>query len=118
VVEDGPPRSLRPPSAAARRIVAVLMAVGEGEVVSYGDVAEVAGLPGRARLVGQVLAATAVDVPWWRVVTATGRLVPGHESEQASLLRAEGVEVRAGRVAWAPVGRFNRRQAPLDPSSP
>jgi alkylated DNA nucleotide flippase Atl1 len=37
-------------------------------------------------------------LPWWRVVTGTGRLVPGHEAEQARRLRAEGVVVRNGRV--------------------
>jgi hypothetical protein len=38
-----------------------------------------------------------------------GRLVPGHEREQAQLLRAEGVVVRAGHVRSAPIGRFTRR---------
>jgi methylated-DNA-protein-cysteine methyltransferase-like protein len=39
-------------------------------------------------------------IPWWRVVNATGRLVPGHEREQARRLRTEGVAVdlTVGRV--------------------
>jgi alkylated DNA nucleotide flippase Atl1 len=37
-------------------------------------------------------------LPWWRVVTSTGRLVRGHEGEQARRLRAEGIVVRNGRV--------------------
>jgi alkylated DNA nucleotide flippase Atl1 len=37
-------------------------------------------------------------VPWWRVVTADGRLVPGHEKVHATRLRAEGVAVQDGRV--------------------
>jgi len=93
-----------------RRIVDVILALGPGEVTTYGDIADVAGYPKRARLVGRILATTALDVPWWRVVTVTGRLVPGHEREQAQLLRAEGVVVRAGRVKSAPTGRFTRRQ--------
>jgi methylated-DNA-protein-cysteine methyltransferase-like protein len=92
----------------ARRIVDVLMALRPGEVTTYGDIAEVAGLPGRSRLVGRLLATTELEVPWWRVVNATGRLVPGHEREQAALLRAEDVSVRAGRVVTAPTGRFSR----------
>jgi alkylated DNA nucleotide flippase Atl1 len=40
-----------------------------------------------------------LDLPWWRVVNANGRLVPGHEVEQARLLAAEGVQCRGGRVA-------------------
>jgi len=90
------------------RVIAVLRALVPGEVVSYGDVAEDAGFPGRARAVGRILAVTEVEVPWWRVVTSTGRLVPGHEAEQAQRLRAEGVLVDRGRVTGARHGRFSR----------
>lgn len=91
------------------RILAVVRALREGEVVSYGDVAEDAGLPGRSRLVGNVLAANDDDeLPWWRVVNAAGRLVPGAEREQAARLRTEDVVVRAGRVRVARFGRFSR----------
>jgi methylated-DNA-protein-cysteine methyltransferase-like protein len=92
-----------------RRIVDVIVALGPGEVTTYGDIADVAGYPKRARLVGRILGTTSRDVPWWRVVNVTGRLVPGHEREQAKLLRAEGVVVRGGRVRSAPIGRFIRR---------
>jgi methylated-DNA-protein-cysteine methyltransferase-like protein len=88
-----------------RRAVDVLAALGPGEVVSYGDVAEDAGFPGRARAVGRILA-TSEGLPWWRVVAANGRLVPGHEAEHAQRLRSEGVLVEAGRVVQAPFGRF------------
>jgi len=85
------------------------MALGEGEVTTYGDVAEVAGYPRRARLVGNLLASgQAAEAPWWRVVNAHGRLAPGHVAEQAQLLRAEGVTVVDGRVRRAPLGRFSR----------
>lgn len=88
------------------RIIAVIIALQPGEVVSYGDIAEVAGYPGRSRLVGHILATTDVELPWWRVVNAAGRLVPGHEREQTQLLRAEDVVVRDGHVRSAPHGRF------------
>lgn len=91
-----------------RRIVEVLLALLPGEVVTYGDVAVTAGFARHARLVGRILRTTEVEVPWWRVVNATGRLVPGAESEQAGLLRAEGVVVDVGRVRRAPTGRFAR----------
>ncbi len=68
-----------------------------GDVMSYGEVAEEAGYPGAARAVGNLLATTP-GLPWWRVVTQSGRLAPGHEKEQAELLRAEGVMVRGGRI--------------------
>ena len=90
----------------ARRIVDVLMALQPGEVTTYGDVAETAGYPRQARLVGRILSHTDVDVPWWRVVNVAGRLVPGHERTQAELLAEEDVIVRDGRVVSAPFGRF------------
>lgn len=95
-----------------RRVLDVLLALREGEVTTYGDVAEVAGFPRRARLVGRLLARSDLfrehEVPWWRVVNAAGRLAPGHEREQAQLLRAEGVRVAGGTVRDAPIGRFSR----------
>ena len=72
------------------RVLAVIAGLAAGEVVSYGDVAAQAGSPGAARAVGAVLAGAGDEgVPWWRVVTSTGRLVPGHEAEHARRLRAE-----------------------------
>lgn len=88
------------------RIVAVIVLLRSGEVVSYGDVAAIAGYPRHARLVGRILRSGGDDLPWWRVVTATGRLVPGVAMEQATLLRREGVEVVNGRVVRSPHGRF------------
>jgi methylated-DNA-protein-cysteine methyltransferase related protein len=79
-------------------VVRVLQSLGPGEVVTYGEVAAEAGFPGRARAVGNILATADGDLPWWRVVTASGRLVPGHEEEHARRLRAEGVAVVDGRV--------------------
>jgi methylated-DNA-protein-cysteine methyltransferase-like protein len=87
-------------------VARVLRRLRPGEVVTYGEVAAEAGHPGAARAVGSFLARTGHTVPWWRVVTSTGRLVPGHELEHARRLRAEGIEVDevAGRV------RFSRKR--------
>jgi methylated-DNA-protein-cysteine methyltransferase-like protein len=87
------------------------MALRDGEVTTYGDVADVAGYPRQSRLVGRILATTDVEVPWWRVVNASGRIVSGHADEQRALLRAEGVTVAADRVRDAPTGRFSRASA-------
>lgn len=89
-----------------RRILDVLIALQPGEVTTYGDVAETAGYPKHSRLVGRILQTTDVDVPWWRVVNAAGRLVPGAEREQTALLAEEDVIVRNGHVHSAPHGRF------------
>lgn len=77
-------------------VLRVLRRLEPGDVVTYGEVALEAGHPGAGRAVGRVLR-DGVDLPWWRVVTASGRLVPGHELRQAQLLRSEGVEVEGGR---------------------
>jgi methylated-DNA-protein-cysteine methyltransferase-like protein len=87
----------------AERAEAVIRSLPQGEVVTYGEVAREAGRPGAARAVGHLLATTA-HLPWWRVVAANGRLVPGHEAEHSRRLQAEGVTVVDGRV------RFSRRR--------
>ena len=85
-----------------QRIIEVIRAIGAGEVATYGGIAADAGFPRQARLVGRLLATIDDDLPWWRVVTSVGRLVPGHEREQAALLREEGVRVERGRVIRCP----------------
>lgn len=90
----------------ADRMLRVLVTLDPGEVVSYGDVAETAGYPRRSRAVGHLLATTEIDVPWWRVVRADGRLATDPSAQQAALLRAEGVTVRGDRVIESPAGRF------------
>lgn len=91
-----------------RRIIDVLMALDEGEVTTYGDVADVAGYPKQSRLVGRILRETVLDVPWWRIVNAQGRIRTGNPAMQAELLAAEDVLVAGGRVLDAPIGRFRR----------
>lgn len=76
-----------------RSVLEVLRSLRKGDIVTYGEVALEAGYPGRARAVGTLLASGIHKVPWWRVVNASGRLVPGHELAQATRLRREGVAV-------------------------
>ena len=91
------------------RIVAVIRSLREGEVVTYGDIAHDAGFPKMSRLVGRILSTSTDDeLPWWRVVNSAGRLVPGHERAQVSLLKAEGVQCANGKVRAAKYGRFSR----------
>jgi methylated-DNA-protein-cysteine methyltransferase-like protein len=79
----------RGPSEFEEAVLSVLRSLKSGEVVTYGEVAELAGYPGRARGVGRILAITPEDLPWWRVVGAGGRLRSPHPSLQAELLAAE-----------------------------
>lgn len=86
------------------RILAAIRRVPRGKVSTYGDIANVAGLPRRARLVGTVLRQTpgARGLAWFRIINASGRssLPDGSDAQrrQWKLLQAEGVEVRNGRV--------------------
>ncbi|MEX0705042.1 MAG: MGMT family protein [Nitriliruptoraceae bacterium] len=74
----------------ARRVLEVVAATRPGDVLTYGEVAAETGRPGAGRAVGSVLAAHGSSVPWWRVVTSSGRLVPGREAVQRSHLELEG----------------------------
>ena len=78
-------------------VEAAVRALGPGEIATYGEIAEEAGYPGAARGVGRVMAVSE-GLPWWRVVAANGRLVPGLEQEHARRLTEEGVALLRGRV--------------------
>lgn len=79
-------------------VLAMIAGLASGEIVTYGEVAAEVGKPGAARAVGSTLRRHGAGVPWWRVVAANGRLVPGNERRHAEKLAAEGVAVRNGRV--------------------
>lgn len=79
-------------------VVEVLLGTEPGDVLAYGEVAAEAGYPGAARAVGNLLRRFGQELPWWRVVTASGRLIPHHPKEQARRLAAEGVATAGGRV--------------------
>ena len=79
------------------RVRAAVRAIPPGQVRSYGEVAEEAGLSS-ARLVGRVLAVDGHDLPWHRVVRADGSFAPHLAAEQAARLRVEGVLAHDGRV--------------------
>jgi methylated-DNA-protein-cysteine methyltransferase-like protein len=105
---------------AAEAILAVVAQVPRGKVTTYGAVAERAGWPRRARLVGRVLAALPAGskLPWHRVVAAGGRIAlpagaPARDL-QVRRLRREGVAAPNGRVdlhrhGWrSPAGDLDR----------
>lgn len=88
----------------------VVAAIPAGKVLTYGDVAAIAGHPTCARQVGHILGAMGFDspCPCHRVVNAEGRIAP-HWPEQAGLLAAEGVVfsrpgfVNMKRHRWHPL---------------
>lgn len=79
------------------RVIAIVTAVPKGRVVTYGQVALLAGAPRAARQVGGVLHGLkeAERVPWQRVINAEGRLSTykvGAGELQRALLESEGVD--------------------------
>jgi methylated-DNA-protein-cysteine methyltransferase-like protein len=95
LLQTAPPRGHE----AAAAICAVIRRIPKGWVATYGQVAAIAGLPRRARLVGQVLQQLdpATDIPWHRVVNAKGEVSytlsrNGSDAFQQRLLEEEGVE--------------------------
>jgi len=87
------------------RIWHIVARIPSGKVATYGQVAEYAGIPGRARLVGHTLSQLPADsfLPWHRVVNSQGRLsfpVGGEKhTRQRKRLEAEGIEFKDGRIA-------------------
>ncbi len=80
-------------------VLKVVRAVPEGKVTTYGEVALLVGKPNHARQVGAVLYGLRDadgDVPWQRVINASGGISTykvGSGELQVALLRSEGVEV-------------------------
>jgi methylated-DNA-protein-cysteine methyltransferase-like protein len=94
------------------RVCLVVARIPRGAVATYGQVAELAGLPRGARKVGRIMSRLprGSRIPWHRVVNAAGRIsLPkgaGFERQQRALLR-EGVVVTNGRLSlerhrWRP----------------
>jgi methylated-DNA-protein-cysteine methyltransferase-like protein len=107
-----------------RKIYAVVKRIPEGRVATYGQVAALAGLPGRARLAGTALRETPDDlkIPWQRVINAGGKVsrrsgLGVEEGYQRHLLEEEGVVFTAGgrmdleRFGWEPEAPARRRKA-------
>jgi methylated-DNA-protein-cysteine methyltransferase-like protein len=108
------------PSPAHLAILAVIQGIPRGHVMTYGQIAEAAGLPRRARLVGQLLRRLpdGTDLPWHRVVNAQGTIserAGGAAGAQRRLLEREGVsfdeaeriELEVHRYVPARRGRAN-----------
>src|SRR6478672_7153572 len=109
-----------------RSIYAVVRRIPRGRVATYGQVAELAGLPGGARVAGAALKTSKPTdrLPWQRVIgkasKTRGRIAihdPVGAAIQRKLLEAEGVAIgESGLVAldefgWlssAPVRRYSR----------
>jgi methylated-DNA-protein-cysteine methyltransferase related protein len=79
------------------RVRGLVAAIPSGRVATYGDIASAAGLSS-ARTVGWIMRTDSSDLPWHRVISASGRPAAHLVTRQLELLRAEGVLADNGRV--------------------
>lgn len=94
------------------RVYKLIAEVPYGRVVTYGDIAALAGQPRAARRVGGIAHYGPLDLPWHRLVNRFGGLasgfVPGGREGQAAQLAAEGVVsenhivVSFEKIRWRP----------------
>lgn len=88
----------------SKRIYEAVQKIPRGKVATYGQIAELAGDKKMARAVGNALHKNPDPdgIPCYRVVNAKGELSGefafGGAGAQAKLLKADGIEVKDGRV--------------------
>jgi methylated-DNA-protein-cysteine methyltransferase-like protein len=100
-------------------IYAIVRQIPKGKVATYGQVAELANLYGKARLVGYALYRVDMrssDIPWHRVINAKGEishspLRHGNDYLQRSLLEQEGIK-------FSPEGKIKLREYLWQPRVP
>jgi methylated-DNA-protein-cysteine methyltransferase-like protein len=79
------------------RVRALVASIPAGRVSTYGDIASVAGLSS-PRIVGWIMRTDSLDLPWHRVITASGRPAKHLVTRQLELLRVEGILADDGRI--------------------
>lgn len=93
------------------RVYGLVSQIPEGRVMTYGQLAALAGSPQAARIVGGIAHYGDPDLPWQRVVNKQGGLAsgyPGGRQAHKAHLESEGVRVNADlqvdidRLIWWP----------------
>lgn len=79
---------------------ALVASIPAGRVATYGDIAAAAAVSS-PRIVGWIMRVDSSDLPWHRVITASGRPARHLASRQLERLRAEGVLAADGRIRLA-----------------
>ncbi|WP_042463405.1 MGMT family protein [Neobacillus dielmonensis] len=85
------------------KVVKIIQHIPEGKVMTYGQIAKLAGSPRAARQVVRVLHSMSwkYHLPWHRVINAKGQIALQEDDsyqEQRLSLEAEGVEIGLGGV--------------------
>ncbi|WP_068280934.1 MGMT family protein [Aldersonia kunmingensis] len=82
------------------RVRELVAAIPPGRVSTYGDIASAAGLSS-PRTVGWIMRTDSADLPWHRVIGASGKPANHLATRQLERLAAEGVPIHDGRVRLA-----------------
>lgn len=94
-------------------IYLALMSIPAGKVITYGQLATLAGLPGAARLAGTLLCRLPenTELPWHRVINAQGKISLPSDSaayqQQKLRLLAEGIAIKNGKISLRIYGYNN-----------
>jgi methylated-DNA-protein-cysteine methyltransferase related protein len=80
------------------KVISIIQSIPEGKVMTYGQIAGLAGSPRAARQVVRILHSMSkkYQLPWHRVINAKGQVGIKDEAtynEQILSLEAEGIEV-------------------------
>jgi methylated-DNA-protein-cysteine methyltransferase-like protein len=93
------------------RVYALVAQIPKGRVMTYGQLAALAGAAWAAWEVGQIAHTGPDDLPWQRVVNKKGGLAvgyPGGREGHKAVLEAEGITVsdeftiKVGELLWNP----------------
>lgn len=86
----------------------IVRAIPYGKVLTYGDIARLAGYPNHSRLVGRAMrgVSSALGLPCHRVVNSLGRMAPGWAG-QRMLLENEGVKIKANGCVDMSISLWN-----------
>lgn len=94
-----------------QKVYEIVASIPKGRLMSYGDIAAIAGHPYAARVVGQIAHFGPDDLPWHRVVNRVGNLASGFwggKEVHRQVLEGEGVQIEDYKVVdfeerrWSP----------------
>lgn len=106
----------------SQRVEEIVRHIPRGRVMTYGQLAALAGSPIAARIVGGIAHFGDPDLPWQRVVNKQGGLAsgyPGGRQGHRAALEAEGLKVsddykvNVAELLWWPPGSEPKQQGLL-----
>ena len=79
----------------------IVFSIPEGKVATYGQIARLAGMPAKSRLVGKILSQLppGTKLPWHRVINSAGKITNPNAGAQIERLQDEGITPIHGKVS-------------------